>query len=250
MRERPNPALSRHAFGSDALAKSELYREPTLFPEAHVVFTYFTNPKGRLLDIGCGYGRTTAPLAGLGYEVTGIDVVERMIGTARTRYPHIDFRLMSATALDFPDDHFDYALFSFNGLDCILPEKERLNAMREVRRVLKPAGVFAFNSHNWLPYLLSPFRWAEGTFIRFVRSGVLRRGWYAAGVEGAPFDCYISTPWRTIRQLHSVGFRRVRILHGHRVIYTRLFGHFFSVLPVLLFDIWPYYVARKSVKIS
>ncbi|MBE3119885.1 MAG: class I SAM-dependent methyltransferase [Candidatus Atribacteria bacterium] len=250
MTQEPNPQLVYNAFGSDEVAISREYREITLLREAHVVLSYFIRTKARLLDIGCGYGRTTVPLAGLGYSVTGIDIVERMIATARAEYPHVDFRVMDVTSLDFPDNEFDYALFSFNGLDLVLPEQKRLQAMREIYRVLKPNGVFALNSHSWLPYLLWPPLWKGGRFMRFLRTEVLKQHWYHAGVAGEPLDCYISAPWRTIGQLHTVGFRCVRILPGLRPDLMRLLGQYLAVIPVLLSDIYPYFVARKMAASS
>src|SRR5206468_825627 len=38
---------------------------------------------GRVLDVGCGYGRIALPLAELGYDVTGIDIAPNLIRSAR-----------------------------------------------------------------------------------------------------------------------------------------------------------------------
>jgi SAM-dependent methyltransferase len=46
-------------------------------------------------------------------------------------------------------------LFSFNGLDCIHPSAERLRALAEIQRVLRPGGVVYYSGHNavaaWTP---------------------------------------------------------------------------------------------------
>ncbi len=44
----------------------------TPFPEL-LEFYSKINPKGKLLDLGCGQGRDAIPLARMGFEVTGID---------------------------------------------------------------------------------------------------------------------------------------------------------------------------------
>lgn len=232
---------SNEAFGSDSVARSTWYRTYDLRYESEVVARYFL-PGRMVLDLGCGYGRTTVALKDRGYDVVGADIVERMVAGARVERPDIDYRVMDACEIGFPDDAFDYVLFSFNGIDCILPESRRLQAMKEMLRVLKPGGMAVFSSHNWLPYLLFPPHWKGGRFLSLLRSGALTRRWYSAGVEDVPFDCYISTPLRTLRQLQSVGFERPRIVAGQRRVPWPLTP--FS-LPIMCIDLWPHFIAQK-----
>jgi len=71
-----------------------------------------------------------------------------MIETCRHRYPHLEFRQGDARDLaEYQASSFDFVLFSFNGLDYISHD-DRLKALTEVARVLKPGGVFMFSSHN------------------------------------------------------------------------------------------------------
>jgi 2-polyprenyl-6-hydroxyphenyl methylase/3-demethylubiquinone-9 3-methyltransferase len=57
----------------------------------------------RLLDIGCGGGLLSEPMARLGFQVTGVDASERNIGTASTHAAEqglvIDYRASTAEAL-------------------------------------------------------------------------------------------------------------------------------------------------------
>jgi SAM-dependent methyltransferase len=55
---------------------------------------------GPVLDVGCGPGTVTAHLAGLGLDVSGVDLSPEMVAHARRRYPHLRFEVASATALD------------------------------------------------------------------------------------------------------------------------------------------------------
>lgn len=102
---------------------------------------------GRVLDLGCGTGRTTAHLART-CTVTGIDYAPAMIARGRARHPNLDLRVMDARSLAFPDESFDGAFFSFNGLDYLYPLADRSLALKEIYRVLRPGGLFIYASHT------------------------------------------------------------------------------------------------------
>ncbi len=106
----------------------------------------------KMLDIGVGGGRTTQHFAPLVREYTGIDYSTDMIAACQNRFaafPQIPL-LDVCDARDlsrFPDNTFDFILFSFNGIDYI-PHGDRLKVFQEVSRVGKPGGYFCFSSHN------------------------------------------------------------------------------------------------------
>lgn len=59
--------------------------------------------RGPVADLGCGPGKVTAHLAGLGLEVFGVDVSPRMVELARKAHPDLRFSVGSMTALDLED---------------------------------------------------------------------------------------------------------------------------------------------------
>ncbi|MBC7872041.1 MAG: class I SAM-dependent methyltransferase [Chitinophagaceae bacterium] len=67
--------------------------------------------KASVLDIGCGTGSLSLVLAGLGFEVTGIDFSPEMIAQAEAKALNspslITFKLMDAAFPQFPSQHFD-----------------------------------------------------------------------------------------------------------------------------------------------
>lgn len=106
----------------------------------------------KMLDIGVGGGRTTLHFARLAREYVGIDCSEEMIKACNKRfadYPeNISFQICDVRNMSlFEDDSFDFILFSFNGIDYISHD-DRLKALAEIKRVLKPGGYFCFSSHN------------------------------------------------------------------------------------------------------
>jgi len=48
----------------------------------------------------------------------------------------------------FPDAAFDAVVFSFNGMDYVLPEQSRRSCFGHIHRVLKAKGILIFSSHN------------------------------------------------------------------------------------------------------
>ncbi|OPF74303.1 SAM-dependent methyltransferase [Streptomyces antioxidans] len=59
-----------------------------------------TAGRGPVADLGCGPGRVTAHLTGLGVSAFGVDLSPKMIGLARHAYPDLRFTEGSMTALE------------------------------------------------------------------------------------------------------------------------------------------------------
>ena len=103
-------------------------------------------PELCLLDVGCGIGGPARYFAAEhGCKVTGIDLTEEFVQVAksltrRTKLDHLaEFHHGSALALPFGPATFDRAYMIHVGMN--IPDKAAL--YREVRRVLKPGGLFA-----------------------------------------------------------------------------------------------------------
>lgn len=100
-------------------------------------------PGDRVLDVACGPGyltRLAADAATPGGTALGIDASPTQIGYAQrvTRLENCTFRTATAEALDEPDESFDVVLSSLAIHH--LPEDVRLQAVREMQRVLRPGG--------------------------------------------------------------------------------------------------------------
>lgn len=122
-------------------------------------------PTDRLLDLGCGTGRIALGLHEIGYEhVLGVDFARAMVKRARQlatllEYP-VSFQVGDARSLSFDDALFDGVVFGFNGLMQIPGASDRLRALREIRRILRPGGLFLFTTHDREHYGWQSF-WKE-----------------------------------------------------------------------------------------
>jgi len=102
-------------------------------------------PGKRILDLACGPGTLSYPLAKAilpGGQVIGIDLAPGMIALARRDAPSnlpLEFELMDMEDLRFPDHSFDAAVCG-HGLQFV-PDLKR--ALAETRRVLKPGSRMA-----------------------------------------------------------------------------------------------------------
>ena len=98
-------------------------------------------PDDRILDYGCGYGRTLDGLARQRFENTlGVDFSPPMIERGRRAYPKLDLRVIDGLPMAEPDASFD-AVLLFAVLTCIPASEDQTRLVAELRRVLRPGGL-------------------------------------------------------------------------------------------------------------
>ncbi len=193
-----------------------------------------------MLDLGVGAGRTAYTFGAICGRYVGVDYVPRMIELSRARVGESErCRFLVGDARDlsrFGDGEFDVVLFSFNGMDNVSHD-DRQRVLREVRRVLRPDGVFFFSAHslNVFPFSLArpevswtkplrALRFHGGALKRFVRlrlanrtidvAAARARGWELVtdDAHGYRMHVYYVAPDEQLRQLRASGFRTEMIL--------------------------------------
>lgn len=96
----------------------------------------------QVLDMGCGTGRFTVPLAERVAAVTGLDISSQMLsvnqGKLTERGLRATLREGDMTALPFPDASFSVVVSMLALMH--IPLQDRQVAFREAARVLKPGG--------------------------------------------------------------------------------------------------------------
>jgi ubiquinone/menaquinone biosynthesis C-methylase UbiE len=135
----------------------EYYKSATinlgLWQSEIVCYKKYLMPDDKILDLGCGMGRTTFGLYKLGFQnIIGIDITEKMIyeakEIAKNNNVTIPFIERNATNLNFNNESFDKVIHSFNGLMMIPNEYNRIAVLQEVNRVLKTGGIYIFTTHD------------------------------------------------------------------------------------------------------
>lgn len=198
-----------------------------------------------MLDIGVGTGRTTTYFAPLVRVYVGMDYAPSMVAECERRFGvepgKREFRTADARDLrDFADDSFDFVLFSYNGIDYISHE-ERIRALAEIARVLRPGGTFVMSAHNLaaLPALFSirrglslhPLNTLRHLAFQFrlrravpaaLRRELQTRPWAVVndGAHGFRVETYYLRPSEQVRQL-SLAFRDIeayRLSGGERIV--------------------------------
>jgi SAM-dependent methyltransferase len=97
-------------------------------------------PPARVLDVGGGTGVYARWLAGRGYEVHLVDPIPRHVEEARASAALAGARIGDARALQEADASFA-AVLLLGPLYHLTAEADRVRALAEARRVLRPRGV-------------------------------------------------------------------------------------------------------------
>jgi ubiquinone/menaquinone biosynthesis C-methylase UbiE len=109
-------------------------------------------------EIGCGPGRITAHLHGLGGlpPVLGIDLSSEMVAVARRMHPELRFEVGSMTALDLPDASLGGLVAWYSIIHC--PPDQLPVIFAEFERVLTPGGhaLLAFQVGEELAHVTEP----------------------------------------------------------------------------------------------
>lgn len=98
-----------------------------------------------ILDLACGYGRFTIPLAQKGYDIKGLDISPNLIAnakeTAKKKNLNIDFRVGDMRKLSYRDDSFDSVICMWSAFSELPELGDQLKSIEEMLRVLKKGGL-------------------------------------------------------------------------------------------------------------
>ena len=207
---------------AQAVADFSFYR---LLKEEEYLFPKYYKSGDSVLDLACGLGRTTLLLHEMGLAVRGVDRSDLFIHIARRRLPYLDLRVGSYDNIDEPDSSFSHVLISLNGIDYAYPAAQRLAALQECARVLKPGGTLIYSSHNlkslhWFsPYYRNRLLWKARNSMKAFK------GWDYV-VEDGVYAFYAS-PGFVAGQTEAAGLKLVE-MRGFCKLGTGRLDRYFS----------------------
>jgi len=157
-----------------------------------------------ILDIGCGEGELAALLAESGAKVTGADYVQEAVDAARHHAPRAAFVKGDMRALPFSNESFDKTVAL--GVVGYIGEQELAAAFKEVRRILRPGGMFVFRTSpplsvigHWVLTFLRPgYRSHAARHSRRLLTKALRQGGFNNLQTWLSLDRGAIRSWRDI----------------------------------------------------
>ena len=107
--------------------------------------------EARILELCCGTGRLTIPIAKEGYNITGVDYTASMlnqaIAKANEEQLSIDFVQGDIRALDL-GKKFDFIFIPFNSIHHLYKNEDLFKVLKIVKKHLQENGVFLLDCFN------------------------------------------------------------------------------------------------------
>lgn len=188
-------------------------------------------PGDKVLDTVCGNGRHAVALAKRGYDVTGADLSEVQIESARkaAEAAGVAVRLIVHDMRDLPfEAEFDAAYNVFTSFGYFEDQEDDRRALRSFRRALKPGGRFlvdyinfiglvpVFAANNWQRGQDGSLMLVEHTWD--LLGGGIRDTWTYHEKDGTERSYQslvrMYTPYELKRELEAAGFRVTGSLGG------------------------------------
>jgi ubiquinone/menaquinone biosynthesis C-methylase UbiE len=185
-----------------------------------ILARHLPSPPAVILDVGGAAGAYAFPLAQKGYQVHLIDPVELHLGQARSYAEASGVTLASITQgdarqLDFPAGSADAALL-LGPLYHLVERSDRLQALLEARRVLRPRGVlFAASISRFASLIdgLSRGYFEDAEFRKIVEVD-LTYGLHRNPTNRPAYftTAYFHRPEEFAAEIGGAGFGEIRIL--------------------------------------
>ncbi len=142
-------ALITHSNLEDFRDPEAYDAENDLGPEGAFFLELASAQGGPVLDVACGTGRLSIPIAQSGIEVVGVDLCAPMLARAREKSGGLPVEYIEADCRSFDlGRRFAFALMTGHAFQGMLTEDDQWTLLRVVHRHLVADGRFAFETRN------------------------------------------------------------------------------------------------------
>ncbi|HYM49454.1 MAG TPA: class I SAM-dependent methyltransferase [Candidatus Limnocylindrales bacterium] len=161
---KPDPEWWRTWFGETYLAiYDETLRARTPAEVDGIERLARVRPPARVLDEACGQGRHAIELARRGYQVTGLDLSDYLLGVAaeRARSERLSLRWVHGDMRQPPSGPFDLVLNLFTALGYFEDDADNQAVLNGIASVLAPGGrlVLEVLNGDWRVRDFEPREW-------------------------------------------------------------------------------------------
>jgi SAM-dependent methyltransferase len=109
------------------------------------------NKEARILELCCGTGRLTIPIAKDGYHISGVDYMSSMLEKAKVKASEeglkVEFIEADIRSLDLPEK-YDLIFIPFNSIHHLYKNEDLFKAFNGVKNHLKDGGLFLLDCFN------------------------------------------------------------------------------------------------------
>ena len=177
-------------------------------------------PPGVVVDLGCGIGRLAVPLARRGLRCVAVDLSHAALKAVErhARAAALPIDCLLANLVDFDclrDRSADYCMAMYSTLGMIRGRDNRLQALRHVRRILKPGGTLVVHVHNRWHNIFQPQSrwWLAVNLAKSLARPNVEAGDKFFDYHGVPnMFLHVYTRGELVSDLRRAGFRIERLI--------------------------------------
>lgn len=107
--------------------------------------------KNKILELCCGTGRLTLPIAQAGYSITGVDMTPSMLEKAKIKAHEagLDIEYIEGDMRNL-DLHmrYDIVFIPFNSIHHLYTNEDLIQTLKVVKKHLKKGGIFLMDCYN------------------------------------------------------------------------------------------------------